>query len=301
MFDTERPCSTQARSADRYTRAELVRLAADTDIRTVGRGMDEICADFRQRAAAIRRKKTPGGQLPSTAPVRASADSIIERCPPGYTYYRGYERRTPSGGLTQIAPSCRRKTSVYAGSRREWEAGQLEAKREREEAAEKYFAERDVEEPVCGPGEILVDAYMQPSTGRFVNAYCRKDMGLPGRGPPSGTKPVLLKKDRLSPFGYSILPERLAVLWDLERKPGKRKAAELRRQALLAAIESETAELVRDAGYTKRDAKSLVALSVSRRLQALARFARNARPDQAAVYEADAEWIRKQSFYLAGK
>lgn len=196
-------------------------------------------------------------------------------CPSGY-HKRG-EYRTEKG--TYIPPRCVRSTTTHKESSKEFK--RHEELRQTRRLRLHIPSVRSLSKKNCPPGYVPRKAYVRRYTtavrrrgftvqkkGRTYRVYpksknmlveskCIKNVGLPGKGAPSGKGIGPMRKGELAKHGYSF------------------RASDSQRHAAL-----------------KRAAEEYGSLGVYRKLDAVAKLTTRTIPKAAAVFEKDRDWVK---------
>ncbi len=194
-------------------------------------------------------------------------------CQRGFHKRSGYTTRKG----TYVPPRCVRSTSPYAESSKQFKQGEERRMTQRLQRTKVKGTMK------CPPGYILRDAYVRryttavrtkgytvkkksgttykvlpQATSYYVPAACIIDKGKKGEGVPGGKGIAPLRKGELTKFGYTT------------RLPGEQRHK---------AIEKAVAEFG--------------ALSIYRKLNAVAKLSLRVAPEASKTFKADRDWVMK--------
>lgn len=197
----------------------------------------------------------------------------VKGCPNGFHKRSGYTTRKG----TFVPPRCVRSQSPYAQSSKEYKAG------EERRMTQRLRRTKPKGTIKCPSGYILRDAYVRryttavrtkgytvkkksgtvykvrpQATSYYVPAACIIDKGKKGEGVPGGKGIAPLRKGELTKFGYTT------------RLPGDQRHK---------AIEKAIAEYG--------------ALSIYRKLNAVAKLSLRVAPEASKTFKADRDWVMK--------
>lgn len=197
----------------------------------------------------------------------------VKGCPRGFHKRSGYSTRKG----TYVPPRCVRSTSPYAESSMQFKKGEENRMTQRLRRTKPKGATR------CPSGYILRDAYVRryttavrtkgysvkkksgttykvlpQATSYYVPAACIIDKGKKGEGVPGGKGIAPLRKGELTKFGYTT------------RLPGDERHK---------AIEKAVSEYG--------------ALSIYRKLNAVAKLSLRVAPEASKVFKTDRDWVVK--------
>jgi hypothetical protein len=197
----------------------------------------------------------------------------VKGCSRGFHKRSGYSTRKG----TYVPPRCIRSTSPYAESSRDFKLGENRRMTQRLRRTKPKGATR------CPSGYILRDAYVRRyttavrtkgysvkkksgttykvlphATSYYVPAACIIDKGKKGEGVPGGKGIAPLRKGELTKFGYTT------------RLPGEERHK---------AIEKAVSEYG--------------ALSIYRKLNAVAKLSLRVAPEASKVFKTDRDWVVK--------
>lgn len=197
----------------------------------------------------------------------------VKGCPRGFHKRSGYSTRKG----TYVPPRCVRSTSPYAESSMQFKQGEEKRMTQRLRRTKSKGATR------CPSGYILRDAYVRRyttavrtkgysvkkksgttykvlphATSYYVPAACIIDKGKKGEGVPGGKGIAPLRKGELTKFGYTT------------RLPGEERHK---------AIEKAVSEYG--------------ALSIYRKLNAVAKLSLRVAPEASKVFKTDRDWVVK--------
>lgn len=197
----------------------------------------------------------------------------VKGCPRGFHKRSGYSTRKG----TYVPPRCVRSTSPYAESSMQFKKGEENRMTQRLRRTKPKGATR------CPSGYILRDAYVRRyttavrtkgysvkkksgttykvlphATSYYVPAACIIDKGKKGEGVPGGKGIAPLRKGELTKFGYTT------------RLPGDERHK---------AIEKAVSEYG--------------ALSIYRKLNAVAKLSLRVAPEASKVFKTDRDWVVK--------